>query len=53
MKYAKLNNGVISFAPKNKGNILNYNLNVEEMTKDGYKPFIEAEKEQGKKLTVC
>ncbi len=48
MKYAKLQNGALTFAPKNKGNILNYNLNVEAMTKDGYKPFVEAEKEEGK-----
>ena len=48
MKYAKLQNGALTFAPKNKGNILNYNLNVEEMTQDGYKPFVEAEKEEGK-----
>ena len=48
MKYAKLNNGALTFAPKNKGNIINYNINVEEMTKDGYKPFVEAEKEDGK-----
>lgn len=48
MKYAKLENGVLTFAPKNKGNILNYNLNVEQMTIDGYKPFIKAETEIGK-----
>ena len=48
MKYAKLIDGVLTFAPKNKGNILNYNVNVEAMTKDGYKPFVEAEKETGK-----
>ena len=48
MKYAKLINGVLIFAPKNKGSIINYNLNIEEMTKDGYKPLIEAGKEDGK-----
>ncbi len=48
MKYAKLENGVLTFAPKNKGNIINYNLNIEQMTKDGYKPFVESEKELNK-----
>lgn len=48
MKYAKLENGVLTFAPRNKGNICNYNINIEAMTKDGYKPFVEAEKEIGK-----
>ena len=48
MKYAKLENGVLTFAPKNKGSIINYNLNTEQMLKDGYKPFVEAEKENGK-----
>lgn len=48
-KYAKLiTETQIEFAPKNKGEILNYNLNVEQMLKDGYKPFIEANKEIGK-----
>jgi len=52
MKYAKLNkDGGIEFAPVNKGSIINYNLNIEEMTKDGYKPFIKAETENGKAYT--
>jgi len=40
MKYAKLIDGVIEFAPKNKGSILNYNTNEDLMLDDGYKPFI-------------
>lgn len=44
MKYVKLINNEIDFAPKNKGSILNYDKNVELMLQDGYKPFIEAER---------
>lgn len=48
-KYAKLiSETQIEFAPKNKGSIINYNLNIEQMTKDGYKPFVESEKELNK-----
>ena len=51
--YAKyINEKQIEFAPKNKGNIINYNLNVEELTKDGYKPFIEAEKDPDKNYNI-
>lgn len=39
-KYAKLTDGKIDFAPKNKGSITNYNLSQELMEKDGYKPLI-------------
>lgn len=39
-KYAKLTDGKIEFAPKNKGAISNYNLSVELMTADGYKPLV-------------
>lgn len=43
--YAKfINETRIEFPPKNKGNILNYSLNIEEMTKDGYKELIQAER---------
>lgn len=38
--YAKLTDGKIEFAPKNKGSITNYNLSQELMEKDGYKPLI-------------
>lgn len=40
MQYAKLTDGKIEFAPKNKGRISNYNLSPELMTKDGYKPLV-------------
>ena len=41
--YAKLTeSGKIEYAPKNKGAICNYNLDIESLIKDGYKPFIEA-----------
>lgn len=42
--YVKLINNRIEYAPKNKGSILNYNLNVELMLADGYKPFVEVER---------
>lgn len=52
-KYAKLiNETAIEFAPKNKGSIINYNLNIEAMMVDGYKPFIPAEKEIGKAYNI-
>lgn len=37
--YAKLINGVLEYAPQNKGAIINYNVNIELMVKDGYKEF--------------
>ena len=37
MSYAKINDGVIEFAPKNKDGIMNYNLALELLEKDGYK----------------
>ena len=43
MRYAKLVNNILEFAPKNKGSILNYDLDIEQMVADGYKPFIQAE----------
>ena len=41
MKYVKLINNVLEFAPQNKGAIINYNTNIELMVADGYKLFIE------------
>ena len=38
-RYAKLQDGIIEFAPKNKGAILNYNLDIDQMLADGYKLF--------------
>jgi hypothetical protein len=37
--YAKLIDGNLEFAPQNKGAVINYNVNVELMVKDGYKEF--------------
>lgn len=42
-RYAKLVEGVVEFAPKNKGSIINYDLDVDLMIADGYKIFVEAE----------
>lgn len=53
-KYAKyISNTQIEFPPKNKGSILNYDKDYELLIDDGYKVFIEAQKEIGKsyKLT--
>lgn len=42
-KYAKLTDGKIEFAPKNRGSVSNYNLSSKLMTADGYKPFVVVE----------
>lgn len=42
-KYAKLINGELQYAPTNKGSICNYNLDIELMKKDGYKPVTEVQ----------
>ena len=42
-RYVKLENDELIDAPKNKGNIINYNLNIEQMILDGYKLFVPAE----------
>lgn len=39
--YAKLIDGAIEFAPEIKDGIIYYNHNVEQMLKDGYKPYFE------------
>lgn len=39
-----INKTQIEYPPKNKGNILNYDLNVEAMIADGYKEFIQIER---------
>lgn len=45
MIYAKLiNNDFLEYPPQNKGSILNYNLDVETLLRDGYKPLILTEK---------
>ena len=51
-KYAKLTDGKIEFAPQNKGAISNYNLSVELMTADGYKPLIVIEEPTAEKPLV-
>ena len=51
-KYAKLTDGKIEFAPQNKGAISNYNLSVELMTADGYKPLIVIEEPTTEKPLV-
>lgn len=42
-RYAKLVDNVLEFPPKNKGSILNYDLNIELMRADGYKAFARVE----------
>lgn len=36
MKYAKLVNGALQYAPRNKGSVSNYNQDVTAMLADGY-----------------
>lgn len=52
-KYAKfINENQIEFAPQNKGAISNYNLSVELMTADGYKPLVVVEEPTQEKPLV-
>ena len=39
-----ISNTEIEYPPKNKGSIINYNLNIEAMIADGYKEFVEIER---------
>ena len=48
--YVKLIDNRIEYAPKNKGSILNYDLDVELMLADGYKPFEEIERPETSRL---
>lgn len=41
--YVKLIDGQPQEPPVNKGNIINYNLNIELLLADGYKPLVPAE----------
>lgn len=50
MRYAKLVDNILEFAPKNKGSIINYDLDVEQMIADGYKEFVPAEIPQTNRL---
>ena len=43
MKYAKLVNGTLQYAPKNKGAVSNYDQDVTAMLADGYLPVEETE----------
>lgn len=50
MKYAKFIENKLEFAPQNKGTVINYNTNVELMTADGYKLFVEAERPETNRI---
>lgn len=51
-RFAKLiNETELEFAPKNKGNIFNYDLDEDLMRADGYKLFVPATLEPGKNYT--
>ena len=52
MRYAKIINKILCFPPKNKGGVLNYDKNVEQLIQDGYKEFIEAEKDPEKEYRL-
>ena len=51
--FAKLNDGILSYAPATKDNVLGYNLesNQAQLLKDGYKPVIKLENRE--KYTDC
>lgn len=51
-KYAKLTDGKIEFAPKNRGSVSNYNLSVDLMMADGYKPLVVEEEVSTEKPLV-
>lgn len=51
-KYAKLTDDKIEFAPQNKGSVSNYNLSVDLMTADGYKPLVVIEEPTPEKPIV-
>lgn len=46
-KYVKLIDGNLYLAPKNKDGVCNYNLYVENLIRDGYKPLLEIDKLPG------
>lgn len=53
MKYVKyINEQTVEYPPKNKGDILNYNLDFEQLILDGYKELVEAPKEEGKEYIL-
>lgn len=49
-QYVKLIDNQLYYPPKNKENIINYNLNIDLLIQDGYKELIEAEKPQTNRL---
>ncbi len=46
MKYGKLKNNIIMYAPKNKGGISNYYIDEKNLKKDGYLPIVEEKEPQ-------
>ena len=53
MNYAKLINNQLEYAPVNKDGIFNYNLDIDLMKKDGFKPLIPAKlPETGRKYEL-
>ena len=50
-RFAKLINKVLTFAPKNKGSIVNYYLDEDAMIADGYKLFVPAVLDPSKTYT--
>ncbi len=40
MQYGKITNGILEYAPRNKGAVSNYNQDVAAMLADGYLPVI-------------
>lgn len=52
-KYVKyISETQIEYPPRNKDNIINYDLDVEQLIADGYKEFVPAEKEIGKAYNI-
>ena len=52
-KYVKLiSETQIEYPPKNKGSIINYDIDIPQLIFDGYKELIEAQKEEGKAYTI-
>lgn len=45
-----INKTQIEYPPKNKGNIINYDLNIEAMIADGYKEFIQIERPETNRI---
>lgn len=53
MKYAKLVNGTLQYAPRNKGSVSNYNQDVTAMLADGYLPVVPAARpDEGEEYTL-